>query len=216
MSNRGNTALGLAIALGLACQGCILWMGDYTPAVPEHAGASAAPPEAPRIRWTIHHVNASEGVDGGEAAFTGAKQHTGIKDALARLQRTTPFLAKASVDEPDPEYLLELYTAVEERGAINAFFCGLTLGVVPLYLRSEVRVMAALQTPAGESVISHQSTQQVRGIGQLLLVFALPWTLTHPIDDEAYGVPLRSAIDAVARDYAHLRATAAAEVQPTD
>ena len=208
MSNRGGSGWILALAVALACQGCVVGRGEYLPAVPEHPGAVVAGAEAsPRMRWVIHHSHSGE-AETGQLGMAGAKTHTDFKRALEGLQPEMPFLAHASFDEADPEYVLALYTAVEERGALNAALSGLTLGVIPWYMRSEVRVMAALQTLEGENLVTHQSTQQIRGISQILLVLALPWTLTRDFDD-VYANSLRSAIDAVAQDYAHLRTTAA-------
>ena len=192
-----------ALAIALLSQGCLLWRGEDRLAVPDHPVERVADPQpGPRIRWVIY--NSHRGSDEGAAAFAGAKTHTKFKRALEGLQRSMPFLAKASEDESDPEFLLVLSTGVEERGNLNAFFSGLTLGVIPWYIRSDVIVGATLQTVEGVNLISHRSSIEIRGISEILLLPLLPWTLTHPLGDEIYVDPMRSAIDAVAADFSSL------------
>jgi len=211
-SARTWIALPGAVLLASANQGCLLWVDAYRPAVPNHAerAVGAAEP-APRIRWVIY--NSHRGGDEATAAMAGAKTHGEFKRAFESVQPTMPFLAKASIDEADPEFLLVLSTGVEERGQWNAFVCGLTLGIVPLYIRSDVIVGATLQTAEGENLISHRSSTEVRGVAEILLLPLLPWTLTHQPGHEIFLEPMRSAVGAVATDFTHLRSAALPESQ---
>jgi hypothetical protein len=140
--------------------------------------------------------------------MAGAKTHSHFKRAFENVQPTMPLLARASIDEADPEFLLVLSTRVEEHGLLNAYFFGLTLGIVPLFLHSDVIVGATLQTAEGENLISHQSVSEARGVAQILLLPLLPWTLTHPLEEEIYVDPMRSALAALETDFAYLRSHA--------
>jgi hypothetical protein len=200
--------IAMVAVVGLLGQGCLLWVDGYRPAVPNHAEPAAvvaAAEPAPRIRWVIY--NSYRGGDN-TAAMAGARTHGEFKRAFERAQTTMPWLAKASIDEADPEYLLVLSTGVEEDGLLNAYFFGFTLGIVPLYIRSDIIVGATLQTTEGENLISHQAATEVRGIAEILLLPVLPWTLIKKPGDEVYDEPMRSALGAVATDFTHLRAGA--------
>lgn len=80
-----------------------------------------------------------------------------------------------------------------------------------MFIRTEVIVGATLQTVEGENLISYQSSSEVRGIAQILLLPLLPWTLTHPIEDEVCAAAMRSSLSALATDFAHLQSHASSE-----
>jgi len=141
----------------------------------------------------------------GQTGAAAAKSHTAFKHALEDAQRTMPFLANASDDQADPEFLLDLYTAVEEHGTVSAALSGFTLGILPCFFHSDVRVVAALRTADGQDLITHTASAEIRGIFEILLLPLLPWTLTHRLEDEkVFGEPMRNALDAVAQDFPHV------------
>jgi hypothetical protein len=57
--------------------------------------------------------NSYRGADN-TAAMAGARTHMEFKRAFERAQSTMPWLANATIDEPDPEYLLVLSPRIEE------------------------------------------------------------------------------------------------------
>jgi hypothetical protein len=160
-------AFSAALVVGILCEGCLLWAGTNRAAVskfPEVVDTS--PKVTPRLKMVLYHSHQMDGVMSGGTAM--GLSHDSFRRALENIRPTMPFLAKASVDEVEPEFILAIDTAVNEHGRTNAFISGATLLIYPWFIHSDIIVGATLKTIEGEKLISHESSSELsRGRRQL-------------------------------------------------
>jgi hypothetical protein len=128
-----------------------------------------------------------------------------FQKSFDRVQSTIPFLANASFERENPDYILDLDTAVEEHGRGGAIVAGATLGIIPGFTSSDSVVRATLKTLEGEKLLTHESVFEVKAAFHILLVAMLPFFPFIAPGREIYDDPMRSSITAVAADFPALQ-----------
>ena len=190
-----RTALILATAIGGTS--CILYRGDRRPNLVA-TGARPVLESAPRIEVVLRHRHTMDGQDAG--SFATATSLKTIEKSFERVRQETPFLANAKSGASEPEYLLDLDTEVAEHGKVGAFISGLTMGVIPGFIASDVIVRASLCEPSGKPLAHSESSGQLKGIFDIIFLPALPIVAFTAPGDELVDDTFRDAMIQVALD----------------
>jgi hypothetical protein len=119
-------------------------------------------------------------------------------DAITRYMINTIEQSKAFQYAPDPRRSdYTLYMNITEKGEPNVVMgvlCGVTLGIVPWWTTSTFTIRGSLQNNAG-TLGEHTVTQQMKLVGQLFLVFVMPFRSLSDTNDRMWNDAFRDMID---------------------
>jgi hypothetical protein len=202
-ANRGHTLAGATALLVVVVfsQGCLIWSGTSRLAEPTNPSSAQSPvPAVPSLKVVLYHEHRMEGRTSGAGAIDMTYRQ--FQKAFDRAQTEIPFLANASFERQVPDYILDLDTTVDEHGKTSARVAGATFGIVPGFTSSDVVVRATLKTLEGERLFTHEAASEVKAAFHILLVPLLPFVPFIAPGRDSYDDPMRSAITAVAADFA--------------
>jgi hypothetical protein len=149
---------------------CVLYPGAR---VPDLAGEQLAVEleRAPRIEIVLQHRHT---LDGREEPAAVSASYEMVKSSLERVQEEFSFLDRAAMGMARPDLVLDVETEIAEKGRFNAILSGATLGVIPLFIRSDLVINGTLSTSTGEVLGRYRASAELRGVGQIVLLVAMP------------------------------------------
>jgi hypothetical protein len=201
-ANRVHTLAGATALLVVVVfsQGCLMWSGTSRLAEPTNPSSAQSPvPAVPSLKVVLYHEHRMDGRTTGGSVID-ATYHQ-FQKSFDRIQTAIPFLANASFDRENPDYILGLETSVDEHGKTSAFVCGATFGIVPGFTSSDIVVRATLKTLEGERLVTHEAASEIKSAFHILLIPLFPLVPFIAPGRELYDDPMRSAITAVATDF---------------
>jgi hypothetical protein len=194
----------LALALVLLT-GCLYYRGERVPRVPPTAQqASYLAAAAPRLELVLNHSSTIDGMPSGSGRSD--RYYPAVWGALDRMRTGFPFLLNAGFKFPDPEYVLELDTLVDDSGGESAKISGLTLFLVPGFGATRFRVQARLKQLDGTVIAEREASVTTNVVYQLFLLPLVPINRYASQDRTFYDDTLRDVLIPISDDIASLPA----------
>jgi hypothetical protein len=187
----------------LVLSGCLYYQGERVPKTPptaQEAGYLKA--AAPRLELVLNHRSTIDGQPNGSGRSD--RYYPAVWGALDRMRTGFPFLLNAGFQFPDPQYVLELDSEVDDSGGESAKISGLTLFLVPGFGATRFRVQARLKSLDGTVIAEREASATTNVVYQLFLFPLVPLNRYVSQDLTFYDDTFRDVLIPISDDIAKL------------